>query len=116
MGHINKYHLINMANKGTLSNLKYDDIDWTDKHNCLICAKSKITQRKVPKQADRSEDQPFKTVSMDIYGMISTKSVGGNTYTIICCDNETSYGLIEFTKSKENEELIETISNIKLQV
>jgi hypothetical protein len=100
-----------MAKSGTLSNLKYETIDWSEPIQCLECSNYKIRQRRVPKQADRYRytGQPFDTGSIDINGMISTPSVGGNVYAIIYCDNETSYGMVEFTRNKTTNEIYNVI-------
>lgn len=83
---------------------------------CMDCAKAKIKQFAVKKKADRRTGVPFKTGSVDIWGPVKTPGVGGNRYGLMYCDNETSYGFVEFLSSKEFSELAQVFTKWKLEV
>ena len=115
LGHINKQTLEAMSKNGTIKGLNYEDIDW---HNtdCLICAQSKLKQFKVPKKALRETGRPFSTGSIDLYGPINVPSLSGYRYGLMFIDNDSSYGMVEFLKTKQFHELVGSIKKWKLTI
>jgi hypothetical protein len=114
LGHLNKRSLIDMAKHQTLLGLTYETIDWTDTQACEICARANIRQFRVPRKVDRRPGGPFKRGSVDIYGPVSVPSVGGNRYGMIYCDDENSFGMIDFVKDKSLQTVTSTILKWKL--
>jgi hypothetical protein len=103
-----------MAKHQTLVGLTYDNIDWTDTQACEVCARANIKQFRVPRKVDRKPGGPFKRGSVDIYGPVSIPSVGGNRYGMIYCDDENSFGMIDFVKDKSLQTVKSTILKWKL--
>ena len=115
LGHINKQSLEAMAKNGTINGLNYDDIDWHDT-DCLICSQSKLKQFKVPKKTQRETGRPFSTGSIDLYGPINVPSLSGYRYGLMFIDNDSSYGMVEFLKTKQFHELVGSIKKWKLTI
>ena len=104
-----------MAKHNTINGLNYDDIDWHHTE-CLICSRSKLKQFKVPNKALRDTGRPFSTGSIDLYGPIAVPSLSGYRYGLMFIDNHSSYGMVEFLKSKKIEELVDAITKWKLTI
>ena len=117
LGHLNRRSIKDLVKAEGLLGITMDDIDWSSSNErCEICALAKIRQSRVPRKVDRMTGQNFKVGSMDIYGPVSIQSVGGNRYGLMYIDHESSYGFVEFLKSKEMQPIKEAILKWKLTV
>jgi hypothetical protein len=105
-----------MAKNGTLTGLRYEDIDWNESSNCLVCTRSNVKQFRVPRKANRQPGIPFHTGSIDLWGPVNIPSVGGNKYAMVYCDNQTSYGFIDFVAGKDLETICSPIKRWKLTI
>ena len=103
-----------MSRNSMLTGLNYNDIDWSDTQRCEICASANMVSSPVPIKVDRDPGEAFIRGSVDLYGPVSTPSVGGNSYALIYCDDHNSFGMIEFIADKSMESITDVIQKWKL--
>ena len=117
LGHVNYDTVIELIReRGEMCGLTVDMLKEVELEPCMECAQAKIRQFKVPKKVDRRTGVPFQKGSIDIWGPVQTKSVGGNRFGLMYICDDTSYGFVEFLETKEFAELSQVITKWKLKV
>ena len=101
LGHIGIDKLKQLIRSGKLNGIQVDKRDLKNKIRCEACIQSKAHRLPFQRESTNRSTHPLGKVSVDLFGPITPRSIGGNRYGLVLIDECTRYGWVYILRTRD---------------
>ena len=110
MGHISRYRIRQMIDKGLIDYTKNDNDNFYNKHLCRSCMTNKLRRPTYNKSIPKA-NRPGARWYMDLTGPYVTKSINGNQYKLALIDSFSNIAYEYYLKDKSSASVFKHLQN-----